>query len=95
MTRQLSEGDALDPVDAARAREYALLAALLSCAASNALLERDRSAATATQRRSGRAHAALAEAAAEVTTANRSSANISTCSSVWGAANSCPMGPTI
>ena len=32
------EADARDPVDAARAWEYALLAALLSCPASNALL---------------------------------------------------------
>lgn len=63
------EGDALDPVDAARAREYALLAALLSCAASNALLgEIARLQGDATPL--GRAHAALAEAAAEVPTAN-------------------------
>jgi len=62
------EGDALDPVDAARVREYALLAALLSCSPSNALLgEIARLQGDATPL--GRAHAALAEAAAEVTTA--------------------------
>ena len=62
------EEDALDPVDAARAWEYALLAALLSCPASNALLgEIARLQRDATPL--GRAHAALAEAAAEVTTA--------------------------
>ena len=56
------EGDALDPVDAARVREYALLAALLSCPPSNALLgeiARLRDDATPL----GRAHAAVAEAA--------------------------------
>ena len=54
--------DAVDPVDAARAQEYALLAALLSSAPSKALLEqiaRLRGDATPL----GRAHAALAEAA--------------------------------
>src|SRR5438876_4685936 len=34
----VQEDDAIDPVDAARAREYALLAALLSSPPSNALL---------------------------------------------------------
>ena len=62
------EGDALDPVDAARVREYALLAALLSCSPSNALLgEIARLQGDATPL--GRAHAALAETTAEVTTA--------------------------
>ena len=62
------EDDAVDPIDAARARGYALLAALLSCPPSNALLgeiARLRGDVTLL----GRAHAALAEAAAEVTTA--------------------------
>jgi TorA maturation chaperone TorD len=58
------EDDALDPVDAARAQEYALLAALLSCQPSNALLgEIARLRGDATPL--GRAHAALAEAASE------------------------------
>src|SRR5260370_27945383 len=62
------EGDAVDPVDAARAREYALLATLLACPPSNALLgEIARLRGDVTP--FGRAHAALAEAAAEVTTA--------------------------
>ena len=59
---------AVDPVDAARAREYALLAALLSCPPSNPLLGQiARLQGDVTPL--GRAHAALAEAAAEVTTA--------------------------
>jgi len=57
----------VDPVDAARAREYALLATLLLCPPSNALLGE-----IAHLRRDatplGRAHAALAEAASEVVT---------------------------
>jgi TorA maturation chaperone TorD len=54
--------DGVDPVDAGRAQEYALLGALLSYAPSNALLgqiARLRDDAT----RLGRAHAAVAEAA--------------------------------
>ena len=54
--------DAVDPVDAGRGQEYALLAILLSAAPSNALLEQIgqlRDDATPL----GRAHAALAEAA--------------------------------
>ncbi len=55
----------VDPVDAARAREYALLAALLSCPPSNALLgEIAHLRGDATPL--GHAHAALAEAASEV-----------------------------
>ena len=62
------EGDAVDPVDAARAREYALLAALLSCPPSNALLgEIARLQGDVTPL--GRAHAELAAAAADVTAA--------------------------
>jgi TorA maturation chaperone TorD len=63
------EGGAVDPVDAARAQEYALLAALLSRPPSNALfaeIARLRGDVTPL----GRAHAALAEAAAEVTAAS-------------------------
>ena len=56
--------DAVDPVDAARAQEYALLAALLWSAPSNELLgEIARLRGDATPL--GRAHAALAEAASE------------------------------
>jgi TorA maturation chaperone TorD len=54
--------DAVDPIDAGRAQEYALLATLLASAPSAALLEQIaqlRDAATAL----GRAHAALADAA--------------------------------
>jgi TorA maturation chaperone TorD len=58
------EDNAVDPVDAARAREYALLAALLSCPPSNALLgEIARLQGDVTPL--GRAHATLAEAASE------------------------------
>jgi len=58
--------DAVDPVDAARAQEYALLAALLSNPPSNELLgEIARLRGDATPL--GRAHAALAEAASEAT----------------------------
>jgi TorA maturation chaperone TorD len=54
----------VDPIDAARAREYALLAALLSAPPSNALLgEIAQLRGDATPL--GRAHAALAEAASE------------------------------
>src|ERR1700694_3094725 len=56
------EGDALDPIDAARAREYALLAALLSCPPSNALL-REITELRGDVTLLGRAHAALADAA--------------------------------
>jgi TorA maturation chaperone TorD len=59
---------AIDPVDAARAGEYALLAALLSCPPSGTLLGEIvelRGDATPL----GRAHAALAEAASKATTA--------------------------
>ena len=63
------EGDALDPVDAARMREYALLAALLSCPPSNALLgEIARLQGDVTPL--GRAHATLAEAASKAPTAD-------------------------
>jgi TorA maturation chaperone TorD len=58
--------DAVDPVDAARAREYALLAALLSSPPSNELLgEIAQLRGDATPL--GRAHAGLAEAASEAT----------------------------
>lgn len=61
------EDDPIDPVDAARAREYALLAALLSCPPSNALLsEITELHGDATPL--GRAHAALAEAASNAMT---------------------------
>ena len=56
------EGGAVDPMDVARAQEYALLATLLSCAPSRALLDqlaRLRDDGTPL----GRAHAALADAA--------------------------------
>jgi TorA maturation chaperone TorD len=63
------EDDAVDPVDAARAREYALLAALLSCPPSNALLgEIARLQGDVTPL--GRAHATLAEAASKAPTAD-------------------------
>jgi len=58
------EDHAIDPVDAARAREYALLAALLSCPPSNALLDEIanlRGDATPL----GLAHAALVDAASK------------------------------
>ncbi len=58
------EDNAVDPVDAARAREYTLLATLLSSAPSSALLsEIAQLDGDATPL--GRAHAALAEAASE------------------------------
>ena len=62
------ENHAIDPVDAARAREYALLAALLSCPPSNALLGEIAEFRGDTTPL-GRAHAALAEAASKATTA--------------------------
>lgn len=59
---------AIDPVDASRAREYTLLAALLSCPPSSALLgEIAELRGDATPL--GRAHAALAEAASNAMTA--------------------------
>ena len=63
------EDAAIDPVDAGRAREYILLATLLSCPPSSALL------GEITQLRGdatplGRAHAVLAEAASKVSTAD-------------------------
>jgi TorA maturation chaperone TorD len=62
------EDDAAGPVDAARAREYALLAALLSCPPSNALLgEIAELRGDATPL--GQAHAALALAASDATAA--------------------------
>jgi len=57
----------VDPVDAARAREYELLAALLSCPPSNDLLGEIAHLRGDTTPL-GRAHAALAEAASEVVT---------------------------
>jgi TorA maturation chaperone TorD len=56
-----------DPVDAARAREYALLAALLSCPPSNALL-REIAELRGDATPLGRAHAAIAVAASEAIT---------------------------
>ncbi len=61
------EDHAIDPVDAARAREYALLAALLSCPPSNALL-REIAELGGDATPLGRAHAAMAEAASEAMT---------------------------
>src|SRR5262249_47026293 len=58
------QDDAADPIDVARANEYALLATLLSSAPSNVLLEQlAQLSGDATP--IGRAHAALAEAASE------------------------------
>jgi TorA maturation chaperone TorD/DNA-binding transcriptional regulator YdaS (Cro superfamily) len=62
------EDNAVDPVDAARAREYTLLATLLLSAPSSALLS-EIAQLDGDETPLGRAHAALAEAAAEVTTA--------------------------
>jgi len=61
------EDDPIDPVDVARAREYALLAALLSCPPSNALL-REIAELRGDAMPLGRAHAAMAEAASEAMT---------------------------
>ena len=58
--------DAVDPIDAARAREYALLAALLAGAPSSALLS-DIARIEGDETPLGRAHAALAEAASQAT----------------------------
>lgn len=63
------QDDAIDPVDAARAREYALLAALLSCPPSRALLG-DIAQLRGDATPLGLAHAALAEAASEVMAAD-------------------------
>ena len=88
------EDDPIDPVDAARAREYALLAALLSCPPSDVLLREIREL-RGDETPLGRAHAALAEAYAGepfVHVSERApSGNISICSSVSGAASYCPM----
>ena len=63
------QDDAIDPLDAARAREYALLAALLSCAPSTALLGQIANLeGDATPL--GRAHGALAEAASNAIAAD-------------------------
>jgi len=62
------QDDAIDPLDAARTREYALLAALLSCAPSTALLGQIANLEGDTTPL-GRAHAALAEAASTALTA--------------------------
>jgi TorA maturation chaperone TorD len=59
--KALPESD-VDPIDAARAQEYALLARLLSAAPSKKLLEQ-LAALTGDSSPLGRAHAALAEAA--------------------------------
>jgi TorA maturation chaperone TorD len=61
--------DAVDPIDAARAREYALLAALLVGAPSSALLS-EIARLEGDETSLGRAHAALAEAASEATAAS-------------------------
>lgn len=60
---QAASGELIDPVDAARAQEYALLATLLSAPPSQNLLDRLASL-TCDATPLGRAHAALAEAAA-------------------------------
>ena len=59
------EEHAVDPLDVARAREYALLAALLSCPPSKALLG-EIAGLTGDATPLGRAHAALAEAASNI-----------------------------
>ena len=58
--------DAVDPIDAARAREYTLLAALLAGAPSSALLS-DIARIEGDETPLGRAHAALVEAASQAT----------------------------
>jgi TorA maturation chaperone TorD len=60
------EDEAVDPVDAARAREYALLAALLSCPPSDALLS-EIARLEGDETPLGRAHAALVEVASQAT----------------------------
>jgi TorA maturation chaperone TorD len=62
------EDNAVDPVDVARAREYTLLATLLSSAPSSALLS-EIAQLDGDETPLGRAHAALAEAASEATAA--------------------------
>jgi TorA maturation chaperone TorD len=62
-------GETIDPVDAARAQEYALLATLLSAAPSRELLEQI-AALSCDATPLGRAHAALADAASASATAN-------------------------
>ena len=84
---------AVDPVDAARAHEYQLLATLLSAPPSKKLLSAI-ARLEGDETPLGRAHAALAEAASQRRRELRSSANISTCSSASGAAKSCPTPPT-
>jgi TorA maturation chaperone TorD len=64
---EFAADDAIDPVDAARAREYSLLAALLSSPPSRALL-REITEIRGDATPLGRAHAALAEAAFDATT---------------------------
>jgi len=59
------EEHAVDPIDVARAREYALLAALLSAAPSKTLLG-EIAGLTGDATPLGRAHAALAEAASDI-----------------------------
>jgi TorA maturation chaperone TorD len=61
--------DAVDPVDAARAHEYALLATLLSAAPSMPLLDK-LSTLSGDETPLGRAHTTLAEAAANAVAAN-------------------------
>jgi len=61
--------DAVDPIDAARAGEYALLAALLARAPSSALLH-DIARLDGDETPLGRAHAALVEAASQATAAS-------------------------
>jgi TorA maturation chaperone TorD len=65
---ELAVDDSVDPVDAARAREYSLLAALLSSAPSAALLG-EIAQLDGDDTPLGRAHAALAEAASQTTAA--------------------------
>jgi len=61
-----SENTMVDPLDAARGREYALLASLLSCAPSDALLA-EIAQCGGDETPLGRAHAALATAASDTT----------------------------
>ncbi|MHB0772471.1 molecular chaperone TorD family protein [Bradyrhizobium sp. 5.13L] len=65
---QVGSADLIDPIDAARAREYALLAALLSAPPSKRLLDQ-LAALTGDATPLGRAHAALADAAANAVAA--------------------------
>lgn len=66
-SEQMAENAAVDPVDAARAQEYALLTALLSSAPSSALLAQ-LAQLCEDETPLGRAHAALATAAAATAT---------------------------